>query len=63
MADAELPDELDDVICDVATLVAYGRASVPRDWKREVDGVVTVEDPAGSSGNFAYSLSASSRST
>jgi len=45
VADAEPPDELDDVICDVAMLVAYGRASVPRDWKREVDGVVTVENP------------------
>lgn len=41
----ELPEGLDKAIYDTATLVAYGRASVPRDWKREVDGVVTTEDP------------------
>jgi hypothetical protein len=41
----ELPEGLDDAICDTANLVVYGRANVPRDYRREVDGIVTVEDP------------------
>jgi hypothetical protein len=43
--DVDLPESLDDDVVKIATLVSYGRASIPRDWKREVEGIVTTEDP------------------
>jgi hypothetical protein len=41
----ELPDSLDEVIMDTAVLAAAGRTPVSRDWRREVDDVVNVEEP------------------
>jgi hypothetical protein len=43
----DLPPEFEDAIIDTATLVGYGRASVPREWgnRGEIDDIVTAEEP------------------
>jgi hypothetical protein len=40
-----LPADLDDALIDIALLAAYGRASVPRDWRGNIDGIITAEEP------------------
>lgn len=45
VGDLELPGSFHDAIGKTAVLAGYGRASVPRDYRRQIDDVVTVEDP------------------
>ncbi|HMI98939.1 MAG TPA: hypothetical protein VK488_03800 [Gaiellaceae bacterium] len=41
----ELPESFEEPLAAAADLAAYGRAAVPRGWNREVDGIVTAEEP------------------
>jgi hypothetical protein len=42
---AALPESFYEPLAWVADLAAYGRATIPRGWNREVDGVQSIEEP------------------
>jgi hypothetical protein len=49
----ELPDDFETMIHDAATLVGYGRAVVPREWRNEeVDDIVEPEEPGRVAGQL-----------
>jgi len=45
-ASVSMPYEFEQVLTSAAVLVGYGRASVPRDWRGQIEDVVHSEDPS-----------------